>query len=47
MELEYYYAPKGKVYERKDGSFQTYAVALPKGEDVNKNYILVDLKEVK
>ena len=47
MELNYYKAPEGKVYERKDGSFQTYVVALPKGEDLNKNYILIDLKEVK
>lgn len=45
--LNYYQAPNGKVYERKDGSFQSYVVALPEGKDINKNYILIDLKEVK
>jgi len=39
--------PDGYIYERKDGSFQTYLVALPEGEDINKNYKMVKNQEEK
>lgn len=47
MKLQKHQAPEGYVYERKDGSFQTYLVALPESEDINKNYQLVKTKEEK
>lgn len=47
MELTIHKPPDGYLYERKDGSFQTYLVALPKHEDINKNYKLVKNQEEK
>ena len=47
MELKKHQAPEGYVYERRDGLFQTYVVAMPESEDINKNYQLVKTKEEK